>query len=104
VQVANNGLRNNEKMSWPPPNYHPERGTGYQVTFDDFRRLISGPDSRQIMAPLLEAWFSYRIAGKAGTVYSSTGEPVDLRALHDEIQSDPRKQYDLYQSATDFWR
>jgi hypothetical protein len=35
---------------------------------------------------------------------SAAGEIVDLRTLHDTIQADPQKQYDLYQSAMTLWR
>ena len=93
-------------MAWPPPNYHPEMGTGYQVTFDDFRQLISYKGWQPAIAPLIKVWFGYEIVGTgaAAFVRSPSGEPVDLQELHSEIQSDPRKQYDLYQNAMNFWR
>jgi hypothetical protein len=84
-------------MSWPPPDYHPEQGTGYRVTFEEFRQLISDPQYQPAIGPLLKAWFGDDVTGPdAGS--------IDVRSLHDRIQADPRMQYELYQRAMDLWR
>lgn len=93
-------------MSWPPPDYNPGYGTGYRVTFEDFRQLLLDPLYQPAIAPLLNTWFGYTVVGKdtATTVCSRDGTPVDLYRLHAQIQSDPRRQYELYQRAMDLWR
>ena len=93
-------------MSWPPPNYNPHVGTGYQVTFSDFCRLVSDPYCQPSIAPLLRRWFSCEIEGerKAAVVRAPDGRRLDLAELHKIIQSDPQKQYDLYQEAMTLWR
>lgn len=83
-------------MSWPPPNYRPDYGTGYRVTFDDFCQLVSNKAWRPAIAPLLKAWFGREVSGRE--------DPADLRELHERIQADPEMQYELYQSAMDLWR
>jgi hypothetical protein len=58
-----------------------------------------------VIAPMLMDWFGYEIVGeKSETVVWADGEVVELQILHDQIQSDPKKQYCLYQRAMDFWR
>ena len=92
-------------MSWPPPNYRPDFGTGYRVTFDDFRNLIAYPAYRSSIGAFLREWYGYEIVGveRDAVVRSPTGDVVDLGELHAAIQSDPRKQYDLYQRAMTLW-
>lgn len=84
------------------------RGSGYEMTFPNFERLISYPDPayRKSVAPLLKSWFNYEICDEeCGTrVYSPVGEAIDLHALYELIQSDPKKQYELYQCAMSLWR
>ncbi len=93
-------------MSWPPPGYRPDYGTGYRVTFDDFRNLVAYPPYRSSIGALLRNWYGYDIVGteREAVVRSSAGDVIDLHALHAAIQSDPPKQYDLYQTAMTLWR
>jgi len=93
-------------MSWPPPNYRPDQGSGYKVSFDDFQQLISDPYCQARTAPLLRAWYNYEIVGhRPNTVVrSAEGEDVDVAQLHERIQADPQKQYTLYQTSMDLWR
>ena len=93
-------------MSWPPPNYRPDRGTGYAITFDEFRRIISDPGWQDIARGSLKEWFGFEIRGERDTamVTSDAGDIIDLETLHRQIQADPRQQYDLYQRAMSVWR
>jgi hypothetical protein len=81
-------------VSWPPPNYRPDYGTGYRVTLEDFCRLVSDPYCRPTISPLLRDWFGCEI----------TGDTPNLREIHERIRSDPERQYTLYQRAMDLWR
>jgi hypothetical protein len=92
-------------MSWPP-GYKLHKCSGYEVSFHDFARLVSEAFSQPTIAPLLQEWFGYEIVGQGhvAVVHAPGGEAVDLRALHALIQSDPEKQYTLYQHAMDLWR
>jgi hypothetical protein len=90
---------------WPPANYHPEIGTGYSVTFNDFLRLVRGQDTRKVVGGFLRDWFGYSISDDGvARVLDGSGAVVELETLHAQIQSDPKHQYDLYQAAMDFWR
>ena len=93
-------------MSWPPSNYRPEYGSGYQLSFEDFRQLVSYATYQASVAALLRNWFGYEIVGEGDStvVRTPSDDVVDLRALHDLIQSDPEKQYRIYQCAMTLWR
>ena len=56
------------------------------------RRAFDGSDTGEIDSP------------SAAVVRSPAGDVIDLGVLHAAIQSDPQKQYDLYQSAMTLWR
>jgi hypothetical protein len=94
------------EQSWPPPCYRPDYGTGYKITFDQFQQLIAYPPYQASTGALLRDWYGYEIAGTEdlASVRSAAGEIVNLHALHETIQSDPQKQYYLYQSAMALWR
>ena len=93
-------------MTWPPPNYRPDVGTGYAVTLSDFRRLLADRAYQPEVKPLLKAWFGYAIEGEGlhTRIRSAEGAIVDAEALHHTIQTDPQKQYELYQTAMTLWR
>lgn len=79
---------------------------GIQLSLEHVRRLVSGTEYRFVIAPMLKEWFAYSIIGEGtdSTVLASDGTVVSLDLLHDQTQSDPKKQYYLYQRAMDFWR
>jgi hypothetical protein len=91
---------------WPPPNYRPGYGTGYRVTLADFQHLVSDPLYRRAIAPLLGEWFGVTLSGaqKETEIRGDNGATIGIAALHDRIQSDPKMQYRLYQTAMDLWR
>ena len=92
-------------MPWPPPNYRPDFGRGYKITFDEFRQLISYPYYQPSIGALLRDWYGYEISGSEDkAVVRDAAGVVDLQALFETIQSDPQKQYYLYQSAQTLWR
>jgi hypothetical protein len=80
--------------------------TGYEMTFDDFRMLVSEPASQANVAPLFKEWFGYDVRGSGNetVIYSSTGATVPLSELHGFIQGDQVMQYTVYQRAMDIWR
>ncbi len=98
---------------WPPGGIEdsplrrpdPDNRTGYEMTFDDFRRLVSEPLSQSVIAPVLKEW-GYDIVGKGpmAVVRTQAGSVIALRVLHSEIQVDASKQYTVYQRAMDLWR
>jgi hypothetical protein len=93
-------------MQWPPANYHPDRGSGYQLRLKDLRQLVSDAAYQSAIAVMLKDWFGYDIVGtgKDAAILAPGGDIVELETLHDLIQSDPKKQYYLYQRAMSFWR
>ena len=80
--------------------------TGYEMSLDDFQRLVSEPSSQVVVAPLLSDWYRYQIFGQGPetVVRSANGQVIDLRVLHRQIQVDSSKQYTIYQRAMDLWR
>lgn len=84
----------------------PDTKTGYEVIFEDFRRLVSEPYSQPAIGALLREWYGYRIDGQGpGTVVrSADGKTVPLRPLHSRIQLDPPKERSLYGRMMDLWR
>jgi len=82
------------------------RRTGYELTYEEFSRLVSESYSQPVIAPLLKDCYRYEIAGEGSktVVRSERGDVVRLRGLDDRIQIDPSKQYTIYQRAMDLWR
>jgi hypothetical protein len=80
--------------------------TGYEMTFDDFKRLLYERQSQAAVASLLKNWYGYEVVAKGGNpiVRSLDGSVVGLRVLYNQIQSDPAKQHEVYQEAMSFWR
>lgn len=80
--------------------------TRYEITFDDFRRLLSDPYCRPSVAPLLRRWFGYELEGSGDTarVRGGDGREVDPLSLHLSIQGDDDKQSALYRTAMTLWR
>jgi len=87
----------------PDPDIPP---TGYEVSFEDFRRLVSDPYCQPVIAPLLREWYGYEITGQGQetVIRSADGRGVGLRHLHNLIQIDPPKQRTVYNRAMDLWR
>lgn len=88
----------------PVGTFYPERG--YEISFADFRRLLSDPDYRPSVAPLLRRWFGYELeaSGDVVRIRSQNGEEVDPLSLHLSIQEDSSKQSSLYRTAMTLWR
>jgi hypothetical protein len=80
--------------------------TGYEITYANFKQLLSDTDYRPSIAPLLRQWFGYEIdaAGESIRIRSGSGDEIDMLSLHRRIQADNSKQYDLYQAAMTLWR
>lgn len=80
--------------------------TGYELTYADFRLLLSDSDYRPSVAPLLRRWFGYELEGSGDTVRvrSVDGARVDPLSLHLSIQGDDDKQSALYRTAMTLWR
>jgi hypothetical protein len=80
--------------------------TGYEITFSDFHRLLSDPDYRPAIVPMLRQWFGYEIGplGNSISIRAGDGSEVDELTLHQSIQSDESKQSALYRAAMTLWR
>lgn len=79
---------------------------GYEITRDDFRRLVSDPYCQPPIAEVLGQWFGYRIEGRdeAAVLRDMEGNLVDEDALHARIQADPAMQNRIYNEAMTLWR
>jgi len=88
--------------------------TGYEVTFQDFLRLVSDPYCLPMVAPLLNEWFDYDVvqigppatkgADPETAIRDASGEPVSKARLHLIIQADPEMQGTLYRTSQTLWR
>ena len=59
------------------------------------------------MAPLLREWFGCEVEpgkGKDFRLRNAGGAAIDPLCLHERIQADAQKQYELYQTAMTLWR
>jgi hypothetical protein len=88
------------------PNGTPKPCHEWELTFRDFRQLVEDPAYRPEIAPLLDGWSGYRLAGagRDTLILNKMNEAIDPLSLHLEIQSDADKQYKLYQTAMSLWR
>lgn len=88
--------------------------TGYEVTYEDFMRLVSDPYCVPEIAPLLKRWFNYDIVpigppAKKGyasetIIRDAEGHEVGKARLHLIIQADPDLQNTLYNTSQSLWR
>ncbi len=78
---------------------------GYEVTLADFARLVSDPYCQPSTAALLQRWYGLDIVGTKDEAWVRGADgPVDLAALHADIQVDADKQQSLYNTAMSLWR
>jgi len=80
--------------------------TGYEITFSDFCLLLSYPDHRPHVAPLISRWFDCEIAptDDGFVLRDSRGVEVSPQTVHEAIQADHDRQYSIYQTAMSLWR
>jgi hypothetical protein len=80
--------------------------TGYEVTFDDFRYLLTDSYYRQSIAPLITGWFGCDVVPVEGgfTLLDADGAAMYPQVVYDAIQADTERQYTLYQAAMTLWR
>jgi hypothetical protein len=78
---------------------------GAEVSFDQFRQLVTYAPFQKKIGALLSHWYGYEIVGQdeATVVQSASAHPVSLELLHQKIQREPAKQYELYQVAMGLW-
>jgi hypothetical protein len=80
--------------------------TGYQITFSDFRQLLSHPEYRRDVGPLVQSWFTCRVVPTEDgfALLDASGVEMSPRAVHEAIQADPDRQQRIYQEAMSLWR
>ena len=88
--------------------------TGYEVTFQDFLRLVSDPYCLPEVAPLLKDWFNYDImpigpaitmgADPETVIRDASGTDISKARLHLIIQADFEMQGTLYRTSQTLWR
>ena len=88
----------------PPGGVYPV--TGADLHYGDFLQLISDPEYRSAVQPLVSRWFGYTLAGAGAdvAVLNDAGEALDPLWLHLRIQEDAARQSELYQTAMSLWR
>ncbi|MEO6002977.1 MAG: hypothetical protein ABIZ04_13435 [Opitutus sp.] len=82
-----------------PPN-------GWFLTFADFAQLFSDASYQTRIGEMIERWFGCKIIIVDERVQFKRPDESLLiyEHVHDSIQADPEKQYQLYQAAMDLWR
>lgn len=77
----------------------------YEMTFRSFMRLISFGAHREEVGPFLRTCGVVLLGTEEDTrLEREDGTPVDPLEAHLEIQSDPRRQRDIYQVAMSVWQ
>ncbi|PTA68240.1 hypothetical protein [Deinococcus arcticus] len=72
-----------------------DAGSGRQVSFGSFRRLLEQPDTAQRVIPMVEHWLNVRHEGGLQFV-DGAGQPVPLAEVHFRIQGHAQWQGELY--------
>ena len=80
--------------------------TGWALTFADFEQLFSEASDRKRLAEMIERWYGCQVivVNQRVQFKMPDGSLLIREYLHDAIQADPEKQYQLYQAAMDQWR
>ncbi len=80
--------------------------TGYQISFNDFRRLVAEPEALPPLEKKMREWFGYSASRQGGETIlrDQQGLVVDLKSLHVQIQMDPERQRSIYGQGMDIWR
>ena len=80
--------------------------TGYEVSFEEFKRLISDPYCQPMVVPRIKEWFGFAVEGsdKSAVVRRPDGTEVNQALLHQLIQADPERQGSLYRVSQTLWR
>ncbi len=80
--------------------------TGYEMTVGDFVQLLTYPDYREQVAPLIHAWFGYEVRPTSDgfTLRDGAGALIDPETVHERIQADRACQFEIYQTAMSLWR
>jgi len=88
-------------------NYTPTSLTGYEITFRNFKQLISDNKSNKKILLLIEKIFDYKtIESKNNYIafVNHENEFIPLEFLHVSIQNDKRNKKAIYQEAMNIWR
>ncbi|WP_221088975.1 hypothetical protein [Deinococcus aquaedulcis] len=80
---------------------HTKAGSGRQVSFPSFRRLLEQPDTAHRVIPIVERWLNLRYEGALRFV-DPAGQPVPLTEVHFQLQGQAEWQgaiYNLFMSS-----
>ena len=80
--------------------------TGYEISFDDFRYLLTDAAYRDAIAPLITGWFDCVVlpSDDEFRLVDASGTELQPEQVYDTIQANPDQQYTLYQAAMTLWR
>jgi hypothetical protein len=80
--------------------------TGYQITYSDFIQLLTYPAYRAGIVPLIEEWFDCQVleSDDDPLLRTRAGQALPCAEVHEQIQTDPQKQFTLYQRAMSLWK
>jgi DNA-directed RNA polymerase subunit RPC12/RpoP len=80
--------------------------TGWSLSYADFAQLLSEPSYHRRIGPMLESWYDCTLERTSGkvTLRNRNGSSLSMEDTHLAIQSDAKRQYELYQVAMDLWR
>jgi hypothetical protein len=80
--------------------------TGWELTFDDFAKLLVQDTSPDGVRRLLREWCGYRVHTSDGVarLVDATHSAVDALQAHLRIQEDPKSQQAMYNVAMSLWR
>jgi hypothetical protein len=71
-----------------------ERRTGYEISEQEFVRLLEDPTARRRILRELRTW----------GLSVDADDPASVRETHEAIQADASHQRSIYQFAMDLWR
>ena len=80
--------------------------TGWSVSFSSFAQLLDDAAYCKRIGPMIEKWFDceVQVATDGARLKKREGAFLVREHIHEAIQADGEKQYQLYQAAMDLWR
>jgi hypothetical protein len=80
--------------------------TGYEISFEEFKSLLSYPYYRPSVAPVIAEWFDCEVVTLENgfVLRDSNGAEMDSLTVHERIQGDSERQGRIYRIAMTLWR
>jgi hypothetical protein len=84
------------------------QNSGYEITFNEFKRALINVNERDQILPLIEEWYSNKMSFDGEQIIfinkKVEGLKDSIEEIHLRIQSKKDYQYTIYQKLMNIWR